>query len=93
MTDEYEWPDADQCLWCEEHFRRGDSISDVPVHTAAGLRYQHVECAVRSVVGGLNHLNGLCCCCGGAMPPDPEGITRREAARMAYQAWRARNPQ
>ncbi len=89
---EYEIPDADHCLWCEELLRPGDAISDIPVQTCAGLRYQHVECAVRSVVGGLNHLNGRCSCCGGTLPPDPEGVTRRVAAMMAYQVWRARNP-
>ena len=86
------WPREDQCLWCEEFFRPGDTRTPDPVYTPVGPRFQHIECAVRSIVGGLNHLNGLCCCCGGKLPPDPEGVSRREAAQMAYQVFRARNP-
>jgi hypothetical protein len=52
----------------------------------------HWECGLRSVVGGINHQNGLCSCCGGTLPPDPEGVSKREAARMAAQMWIARNP-
>jgi hypothetical protein len=88
---EYQWPGEHQCLWCREPLRPG-VLSEVEVFTPVGIRRQHVECAVRSVVGGLNHLNGRCSCCGGTLPPDPVGLSTREAARMAYQVWRARNP-
>lgn len=74
------------CYWCGEEIKAGERVA--PSNLAA-----HWECGLRSVVGGLNHLNGNCSCCGGSLPPDPEGCTRREAARMAAQAWLARNPQ
>jgi hypothetical protein len=34
------------------------------------------------ILGGINHLNGDCTCHGGTQPPDPPGVTRRDAARM-----------
>lgn len=77
------------CMFCGEPVLATDKVSP------AVVRGQHVhwECGLRRVVGGLNHLNGQCTCCGGTLPPDPEGVTRREAARMAAQAWIARNPE
>lgn len=90
--DAFEWPGESECLWCREPLRDGESISRVPVHTPVGVRHQHTECAIRSLVGGINHLNGNCQCCGGNLPPDPPFVSRRWAARIAAQAWRARNP-
>lgn len=76
------------CQMCNEPITIADRIGPWPVDGQP----IHWECGLRSVVGGLNHLNGLCTCCGGTLPPDPEGMTRREAARAAAQAWIARNP-
>ena len=50
----------------------------------------HHECAFRAIIGGLNHLKGNCSCCGGTEPPDPPGLTPREAARVAVEFWRER---
>lgn len=86
------WPDEHHCLWCREPLRAGEALSPIPVGTPVGMRQQHYECGLRSVVGGLNHLNGRCSCCGGDQPPDPPGETRRWAAKMAAQVWLARNP-
>ena len=77
----------DTCVYCDEPVLPGDRLAPFFKQSV------HWECGLRSVVGGLNHLNGLCTCCGGTLPPDPEGATRREAARVAAQAWIARNPQ
>lgn len=74
------------CLYCDEPVLPGDPVAPLSNVTA------HWECGLRSVVGGLNHLNGLCTCCGGTLLPDPEGMTRREAAKVAAQAWVARHP-
>lgn len=91
-TEAFVWPDADHCLWCRELLRAGDRLAPDPVGTPVGPRRQHWACGLRSVIGGLNHLNGRCSCCGGDLPPDPEGVSRRMAAEMAAQAWLARNP-
>lgn len=76
------------CPWCEEPVLPGDQLAP----WGADNQATHWECGLRSVVGGLNHLNGLCSCCGGTADPDPVGVSRREAARMAAQAWVARYP-
>lgn len=89
---EYEWPDEDHCLWCEERLHPRDELAPDPVSTPVGPRRQHWECGLRAIVGGLNHLNGRCSCCGGDQPPDPPGVSRRMAAKMAAQAWIARHP-
>ncbi len=47
----------------------------------------HYACHLRSIVGGLNHQRGCCTCCGGTEPPDPAGLTRREAAEAAVAEW------
>lgn len=78
-------PEAPVCYWCKEPVLPHEARAPIPHQIA------HWECGLRAVVGGLNHLNGQCSCCGGTLPPDPEGVSRREAARMAAQAWRARN--
>lgn len=71
-------------MWCDEPICIGDLRADVS-------QPMHWECGLRSVIGGINHQNGQCLCCGGTLPPDPEGCTRREAAKMAAQTWIARN--
>jgi hypothetical protein len=63
-----------RCLWCGEDVRTDDiSYNDGTIHE---------ECLVRSIRGGVNHLRGECACCGGTKPPDPPGLTKREAARL-----------
>lgn len=53
---------------------------------------QHEECAMRSVIGGLNHQLGCCTCCGGTEPPDPPWLSKRSAAVAAVAYYRARRP-
>jgi hypothetical protein len=74
----------ENCPYCDEPVTLSDCRDPNFVQPT------HWECGLRSIIGGLNHLNGQCSCCGGTLPPDPEGMTRREAARMATQAWLAR---
>lgn len=47
----------------------------------------HWECHLRTVVGGLNHLRGMCTCTGGAEPPDPPWLNTRQAAIVAASVW------
>jgi hypothetical protein len=79
----------DLCPYCDEPLEDGSVI----ISSLDGpLRY-HCECAIRQIVGGLNHLQGRCTCCGGKEPPDPPEMTRREAARAACLAYWKVTPQ
>lgn len=78
---------AAHCPHCGEPLLVGDDI------VRFGEPLYHHECALRMVVGGVNHQNGTCWCCGGDQPPDPPGLSYREAARATADCFRARLPQ
>ena len=69
-----------ECIWCDEPVEPSeqDEHHRQPIHW---------ECGLRSIVGGFNHIAGSCSCCGGNDPPDPEGLTRRQAAIAAARYW------
>ena len=77
------------CAWCDEPIGPTEPYDRIRHVTAQGATwaYRHRECAMRSVIGGLNHLRGRCHCCGGDAPPDPAHLSRREAARQACVEW------
>lgn len=76
------------CARCEEALEDGDEGVLIP---ALGLRHgefaYHADCHLRGIIGGLNHLRGRCTCCGGTEPPDPPGMSKREAAWRAVAYW------
>lgn len=84
---------TETCPHCDEpvvaeyasipHLAADGSVSD---------RHWHPECYMRAIVGGLNHLLGKCTCCGGIDPPDPPGMTRREAAIAAVAYYTTHQP-
>lgn len=78
------------CRHCGEAIGADDSgvILGGPLRWVSA---RHYECFFRGIVGGLNHQLGACTCCGGDQPPDPEGMTRREAALRAVEAWARRD--
>jgi hypothetical protein len=83
-------PVGEKCSWCDEPIARGENGFVLPLITREGARpaYYHYECQLRSIAGGVNHQLGLCTCCpGGALPPDPEGLSKREAARQAVETF------
>lgn len=73
--------DRDTCQRCGEALDEGEGEF---IHPG----FFHVECAARMAIGGMNHLLGRCVCCGGTEPPDPPGLTKREAARHALAVYR-----
>jgi len=81
------------CLHCGEPIVAGDD-GVVQLCIMHGRRPEwrpaHDECNLRAAIGGLAHIEGRCMCCGGTDPPDPPGMTRREAARAAVRAYRQR---
>ncbi len=62
------------CGHCEEPLLPGEDIRK-------GL---HIECMTRLVLGSVAHQQRRCGCFGGTEQEDPH-LTKREAARAAYQ--------
>lgn len=55
-------------------------------------RYVHYECAFRSIMGSVAHIQRRCSCfVAGSEAEDPPGMTRRQAALAAVIAWNNRN--
>lgn len=71
------------CVWCEEPVLADEQ------HPMYG-QPMHQECGVRSVAGSVGHIHGECSCFGGT-EEDPKGMTRREAAKAALEAFMVRN--
>lgn len=85
-----ETPVGVPCLFCEEPIEENHSGVVTPYIAAGGNSHQaavHVECHLRQVLGGVNHIEGRCLCCGGDEDPDPAGLSRREAAVAAVAAF------
>lgn len=78
-----EWPATDKvCGWCDEAIRVGEFAPQrgTPVH---------YYCAVRGVVGPLDHQARGPHEGGDCLPDDP-ALTKREAALASYRYWRGR---
>lgn len=76
------------CPYCDEPVEGlGEIIPHLKADGTVEPWHWHFECWMRGIIGGLNHLQGGCTCCGGSDPPDPPGMTRREAARAAVEEW------
>lgn len=69
------------CTWCDEPIAEDEQTE--------GQR--HIECAARSVIGSVGHLNQRCSCFGGT-EEDPPGLTTREAAKAAHARFLAMTP-
>jgi hypothetical protein len=82
------FPGGESCLYCGEPFDEaaGDSGQATPCLRADGtteIAHVHKECQLRSVVGGLAHLEGRCSCHGGTT--ETPGMTARQEA---VEIWR-----
>lgn len=87
-----ETPVGSLCLQCEEEIGERDRGVTMPylglganVHQAA----VHLECHLRSILGGALCADGTCQNCGdgtGGAISDPPGLTAREAAIAAVAA-------
>lgn len=75
------------CQRCNEPMLEGERLA--PYHDFPTM---HWECGLRAVCGGVNHLLKQCTCCGGTLPPDPESLTRRQAAQVAAAVFLVLNP-
>lgn len=88
-TEHVPTPVAAPCQHCGELVTEHDDGFVQDVSDIECIAY-HYECHMRGFIGGLNHLRGCCQCCGGKEPPDPPGMTRREAARAALDYFQGR---
>lgn len=85
-----ETPVGELCGWCGEPIEADDFGVTMPLLGGFDLNVDvteihfHYECHCRQIFGGVNHQRGKCICCGGKEPPDPPGMTKREAARAAF---------
>lgn len=73
------------CLWCEEPIAAEDS--GWGVH-AKGDQWMHVECFTRQIIGSVGHQLGVCACNGGEYEDNPN-LTKREAAKAAFEQARS----
>jgi hypothetical protein len=85
-------PVGEPCMFCGEALQDGDTgmlvrYIDTDVSMTPSWRPYHYACHMRQIVGGLNHQLARCTCCGGTEPPDPDDMTRREAAEAAVKHW------
>ena len=71
------------CGWC------GEEIA--PCDRANGIAPFHRPCLFRAVCGSLAHQQFRCACfVEGSRAGDPPGLSKREAADVAYAYWLAR---
>jgi len=69
------------CMYCDELILMGeDGFLD------SGSNPFHRECWVRMLIGSVAHQRHLCTCYmpeGAAQPHEPEGLSRRQTAKLA----------
>jgi hypothetical protein len=84
-------PEGQTCIHCDEGFSvekedRGIiTCNDVPMH---------IECFIRTLVGSASHQLRMCSCFpGGSLEwHDPPELTKREAARLAWELFTKKTP-
>lgn len=71
------------CQWCQEPLSPDDPWYDFPDGPLL-----HQACAMRQVIGSVAHLEQPCgCFIPGSTSGDPEGMTRRDAAKAAVHVF------
>src|SRR5437868_7060170 len=70
------------CVWCAEPILPGE---DGVIWGDA--RCEHIECSIRSIVGSVANQEHRCTCYGGSDDHEEKGLTKRAAARAAFENW------
>lgn len=89
-------PIGDACIHCGEAIAADDSGVMTPlvegVGNALDVRpgYYHVECWGRLLFGSTGHQLQLCPCFGGTYEGEPPDMSKRDAARAAWDLARSR---
>ena len=78
-------PIGETCHHCGEGFLEGD-MGEIDL---GGNAFHH-ECTIRLVAGSLGHQRKKCSCYGGT-EEDPEGLSKREAAKEAAAYFYVKN--
>lgn len=69
------------CIHCTEEIMTTDRT-----HKYSGGPLVHRECFLRQIFGSVSHQAKMCSCfVPGSSCGDPEGMSKREAARMAVK--------
>jgi hypothetical protein len=75
-------PDSNYCSWCAEPIKPGeDGVSH------GNGNCEHIECFIFSVVGSVPHQEHRCGCYDGPSHCMEHGISKRDAARKAFERW------
>jgi hypothetical protein len=80
LTPQVPAPVGATCLWCEEPIATEDSGWG----QCANGPWMHVECFGRQMFGSTGHQLRLCPCYGGTYEGEPESMSKRDAARAAW---------
>ena len=78
-----ETPVGDWCFWCTELIDEHDRGSFIYSHTETRWQPIHRECSLRSVIGGIGHLEDHDRWC--LVEHDPDG--GRSARQSALEVW------
>lgn len=80
-----------KCHWCDEPILRHEQHYAGQANKHQGCSDFHYECFFRMFVGSVGHVRKECSCWGGKAG-DPPGMTRREAAKAAFEEYHRLNP-
>ena len=73
------------CDYCDE-----EVLIDEVTEQRLNGKPAHQECMLRAVAGSAAHMLRECSCYGGTRE-DPPGMTKRQAAKLALDTYRALN--
>lgn len=96
ITQQIAVPVGEPCVHCEEPIAADDSGVMTPlmesVGNGIGVRpaYYHIECWTRQLFGSTGHQLRLCPCFGGDYEGEPPEMSKRDAARAAWELARQR---
>lgn len=74
-------PVGELCIWCDEPIALEDAGWGVG---AESQQWFHAECVTRMLLGSVGHQLGVCACKGGDYEDSPN-LTKREAAKAAFE--------
>jgi hypothetical protein len=85
-------PIGKACAWCADPIMPDDNGVLIQMACLCGdgggiSHPWHLNCHLRSILGGINHQKRLCGCFGGDLASDPPELSAREAADAAIVYW------